>query len=295
MISMEINEAIALFIKYMRVEKGASNETIASYQSDLELFAKALKLKNVEDLSPYSIQDYVRIQSRNLLVVSTILRRLSVTRNFYRFLEAEGYVNDELKRFEVPRSPSHLPVVLTVEEVEELLNAPDINTKDGARDKAMLEVMYSSGLRVSELLSLKFKDINFESGIISVRGKGNKERKVPIGEYALEYLNLYVQTWRKKNVNRTSPYIFLNKYGEPLSRQFFFRRVREYAIKAGISKTISPHTLRHCFATHMLENGADLRAVQEMLGHENIATTEIYTNISVNRVMSAYNLFNKRK
>lgn len=292
---MEISEAINSFLKYMRVEKGASEETIESYQSDLEIFAKELNKANVEDLTPYDIQDFVRIESRKLLATSTILRRLSVTRSFYRYLESEGIIHDELQRFDAPKNTYHLPVVLNVEEVEALLDMPDINKKDGLRDKAMLEVMYSSGLRVSELLSLTFKNVNFESGIITVKGKGNKERKVPIGEYALDYLNQYINTFRKKNVNRTSPYIFLNKYGEPLSRQFFFKRVKLYAEMAGISKTISPHTLRHCFATHMLERGAELRAVQEMLGHENIVTTEIYTNISTTRVMSAYNLYNKRK
>ena len=176
-----------------------------------------------------------------------------------------------------------------------MFNVPDMFKPEVQRDRAMLEVMYSSGLRISELLSLKLKQINYERGTIRIVGKGNKERIVPIGDYALEFLNIYLEGGRRKNVNRNSEFLFLNRYGEPLSRVYFFKQVKKYAEQANIKVEISPHTLRHCFATHMLENGAELRAVQEMLGHANIATTQIYTNISSKRILSAYDLYSKRK
>ena len=292
---MFINDAIDLYIRHLRVEKGASEETVKNYRSDLELFAKKLNRVDTDDLRPNDPEEFVRLESRRLLSTSSILRRLSVIRSFYRFLETEGIINLEIRKFDAPKQGSRLPVVLSVEEVDALLDAPDIATKDGLRDKAMLELMYSSGLRVSELISLKLKDINFDDWVVKVHGKGNKERVVPVGEYALDFVSLYITTSRKENKGRGKPEVFLNKYGEPLSRQFFFLRVKKYAEIAGITKNISPHTLRHSFATHMLENNADLRAVQEMLGHENIATTEIYTNISSLHIDRAYSLLKNKK
>jgi integrase/recombinase XerD len=159
----------------------------------------------------------------------------------------------------------------------------------------MLETMYASGLRVSELLALEKGRINFKKAIITVFGKGAKERKVPLGDFAIEYIQKYDKEVRKLNPGKDSKYLFLNRYGEPLSRQYFFKQIKKYALEAGIETPISPHTLRHCFATHLLENGAQLRAVQEMLGHANIATTQIYTHISTKRILSAYDLYMKGK
>lgn len=293
---MELSKAEEEYFKYLRVEKGVSNETLKSYYYDLKQFFNIMNKKDTDELLPSDILDFVRLQSKSMKrSVSTIVRRLSTTKNFYLFLESEGLVSGGLTQIESPRLSKKLPRVLSVEEVEDLLNAPNINKKDGLRDKAMMELMYSSGLRVSELLSLKLNDINFERGTIRVIGKGNKERIVPVGEFALEYVNKYILTVRKKNKGRNSPYLFLNKNGTYLSRVYFFKQIKKYASEAGITKEVSPHTLRHCFATHMLENGAELRAIQEMLGHTNIATTEIYTNISTKRILNAYDLYNKRK
>ena len=193
------------------------------------------------------------------------------------------------------KKSEHLPNCLTVEEVEALLDAPDVRKKGELRDKAMLETMYASGLRVSELLSLERGMLNIKRGVIKVMGKGSKERKVPIGEFALEYVVRYIEEVREFNVGKGSKYLFLNRCGKPLSRVYFFKQVKKYAERAGINKEISPHTLRHCFATHLLEQGAELRAVQEMLGHSNIATTQIYTHLSKNRIRSAYDLFMNNK
>ena len=292
---MDLNEAAELYFQYLRVEKGVSNDTIQNYMYDLKQFFTFLKKKTTEDLKKSDIQEFIRIQTQNMLSVPTILRRISSTKNFYLFLERERIINFEISDLVKPKGSKKLPVCISIEEVEALLNAPDLDKNEGQRDRAMLEVMYSSGLRISELLNLTMRQINFQRGMLRIVGKGNKERIVPIGDYALEYLNKYITEGRRKNINKNSDYVFLNRYGEPLSRVYFFKQVKKYAKEAGIKEEISPHTLRHCFATHMLENGAELRAVQEMLGHANIATTQIYTNISSKRILSAYDLYSKRK
>ncbi len=290
---MQLDDAIDLYFQYLRVEKGVSNDTIKSYYYDLKKFLHELNKHDTDDFLPTDIADFVKLQNKEFLSTSTIHRRLSSTKNFYSFLEKEKIISLKLNKIETPKSVKKLPLAISVEEVEKLLNAPNIEKEEGLRDKAMLETMYSSGLRVSELLSLKLSQINFEKGIIQIVGKGNKERKVPLGEYAADYLEKYIDLRKKHHTNCKN--LFINRYGKPLSRQYFFLQIKKYADQVGIKESISPHTLRHCFATHMLENGADLRAVQEMLGHTNIATTQIYTNISTKRILSAYDLYAKRK
>ena len=292
---MTLNEAADLYFQYLRVEKGVSNETIRNYEYDLRLFFDALHKQTTKDLKSGDIQEFIRIQTQNMLSIPTILRRISSTKNFYLFLEKERIITFQIDSLEKPKGSKKLPTCIAFEEVEALLEQPDLNKPEGQRDKAMLEVMYSSGLRISELLDLRMNQINFDRGMVKIIGKGNKERIVPVGDYALEYLNKYINDGRRKNPRRNSDYLFLNRYGEPVSRVYFFLQVKKYAQQAGIKVEISPHTLRHCFATHMLENGAELRAVQEMLGHANIATTQIYTNISSKRILSAYDLYSKRK
>jgi len=292
---MILSEGTKLYFQYLLVEKGVSQETIRNYNYDLQQFFKTLNKQNVEDLNKNDIQEFVRLQSQNLLSIPTILRRISSTKNFYLFLEKEHLIDFQNDEIDKPKSAKKLPICISQEEVEALLETPDLDKPEGLRDRAMLEIMYSSGLRISELLSLKLNQINTERGIVKIIGKGNKERIVPIGDYALDYFQKYLNEGRCKNVNKSSSYAFLNRYGEPLSRVYFFKQVKKYAKQAHITTEISPHTLRHCFATHMLENGAELRAVQEMLGHSNIATTQIYTNISSKRILSAYDLYSKRK
>ena len=204
-----------------------------------------------------------------------------------------SYFKGDVPEIESPKKPSRLPTCLSIEEVEALLDAPDLKTDTGIRDKAMLELMYASGLRVSELINLEKKNLNLVKGIVTIFGKGAKQRKVPVGEFAMEFVVKYINEVRGKYSKGGSKYLFLNRSGQPLSRVFFFKQVRKYAEMAGIDKTISPHTLRHSFATHLLEGGAQLRAVQEMLGHTNIATTQIYTHVSTKRILSAYDLLMK--
>lgn len=292
---MELNKAQDLYFQKLRVEKGVSEETIKSYRYDIKIFSDALNKVNTEDLKPNDIVEFVRFQTKELMALPTILRRISSIKGFFLFLQEENIIQIKLNDYDKPKGIKKLPKCISVEEVEDLLNAPDLTKEEGQRDKAMLEVMYSSGLRVSELLNLKVSQINFKTGFMKIIGKGNKERHVPIGDYALEFLCKYIDEGRRKNIGRNTEFVFLNRYGKPLSRQYFFLQVKKYAEISGIDTEISPHTLRHCFATHMLENGAKLRAVQEMLGHTNIATTQIYTNISSKRILSAYDLYSKRK
>lgn len=250
--------------------------------------------KDTSDLLGTDVLDFFRYQLSLGLSVSTCLRRLSSLKSFYLFLNKEGIIHEEIPEMEPVKRPNRLPTCLSIEQVEDLLNAPDLETPDGIRDKAMLETMYASGLRVSELLNLELARINLNAGIITIHGKGAKERKVPLGDFAKDYILQYVNEVRnpmKKKIDKN--YLFLNKYGKRLSRQYFFKAIKKYAIKAGITSNISPHTLRHCFATHLLENKADLRVVQELLGHTNIATTEIYTHISTKRILSAYDTYMK--
>ena len=292
---MTLNEAADLYFQYLRVEKGVSNETIKNYEYDLRIFFDTLHKKTTKDLKSGDIQEFIRIQTQNMLSIPTVLRRISSTKNLYLFLEKERIISFQIDSLEKPKGSKKLPICISIEEVEALLEQPDLNKPEGQRDRAMLEVMYSSGLRISELLKLRMNQINFERGMVKIVGKGNKERIVPIGDYALEYLIKYINDGRRKNPKQNSDFLFLNRYGEPVSRIYFFLQVKKYAKQAGIKVEISPHTLRHCFATHMLENGAELRAVQEMLGHANIATTQIYTNISSKRILTAYDLYSKRK
>ncbi len=293
---MEIVDAVELFQQHLLVEKGLSKQTVSNYTDDLKQFFLFFKDKKyVEDLYGNDLIDFLHYQLSIGRTISTSLRRLSSTRQFFLFLKKEGYFTDEIPDIEVPKKEEHLPNCLTEEEVEILLNAPDINKPEGLRDKAMLETMYASGLRVSELLALERGKVDLKHGVVTIFGKGAKERKVPIGDFAISYIRQYVEGPRKKNPGAGTKYLFLNRYGKPLSRQYFFLQIKKYAAQSGIETPISPHTLRHCFATHLLENGAQLKVVQEMLGHTNIATTQIYTHISTKRIISAYDLYMKGK
>ena len=277
---MEISDAVDSYKQYVLVEKGLSRQTWTSYLEDIQAFFNHFSdKKTTSDLEE---EDLYRFLKHELAVghsVSTALRRLSCMRNFFLFLKREGHYNGAIPDIETPKKPKYLPNCLTEEEVEALLNAPDLSTPSGLRDKAMLETMYSSGLRVSELLNLEKGQVNLKKGVITVFGKGAKERKVPIAEYAVNYIKEYIHEVRNKNENKGSKYLFLSRKGEPISRIYFFKQVRKYSELAGIETTVSPHTLRHSFATHLLNHGAQLRIVQGMLGHTNIATTQIYTHV----------------
>lgn len=286
---MEIKDAVDLFQQYVLVERGLSPQTWVSYLEDLQAFFNYFAdKKDTSDLLETDLYEFLKFELSLGKSVSTALRRLSSTRSFYLFLKKEGYFIGNIPDIETPKKPKHLPNCLSEEEIDKLLEAPDLTSPSGIRDRAMLETMYSSGLRVSELLNLKRGQVNLNKCIITVFGKGAKERKVPIAEYAVEYIKKYINEVRNKSEFKKSDYLFLNKSGNPLSRVYFFKKVREYAELAGIEMTISPHTLRHSFATHLLNHGAQLRMVQGMLGHTNIATTQIYTHVSSEKLKSDY-------
>ena len=286
---MEIIDAVDRYKQYVLAEKGLSRQTWTSYLEDIQAFFNHFSdKKETKDLEESDLYKCLKYELSIGHSVSTALRRLSCMRNFFLFLKRDGYYNGNIPDIETPKKPKYLPNCLTEEEVEALLNAPDLSTPSGLRDKAMLETMYSSGLRVSELLSLERGQVNLSKGVITVFGKGAKERRVPVADYAVDYIQEYIKEVRNKSEFKSSKYLFLSKKGEPLSRVYFFKQVKKYSELAGIETNVSPHTLRHSFATHLLNHGAQLRIVQSMLGHTNIATTQIYTHVSSEKLKSDY-------
>ena len=286
---MEIVDAVDRYKQYVLVEKGLSRQTWSSYLEDIQAFFNHFQdKKTTDDLEETDLYEILKYELAIGHSVSTALRRLSCMRNFFLFLKRDGYYQGTIPDIEAPKKPKYLPNCLTEDEVEALLNAPDLSTPSGLRDKAMLETMYSSGLRVSELLSLERAQVNLNKGVITVFGKGAKERRVPVADYAIEYIKEYIKDVRSKVDVNHSKYLFLSKKGEPLSRVYFFKQVKKYSELAGIKTNVSPHTLRHSFATHLLNHGAQLRIVQSMLGHTNIATTQIYTHVSSEKIKSDY-------
>ena len=293
---MKIEDSIDLFNQYLLAEKGLSLQTLSSYDSDLKQFFLFIKKEDTNELEKYDLNEFLRYQLMSGLSISTALRRISCVKGYLLFLDKQNIIKITLDDVDLPKKPIRYPNCLSIEEVDNLLNSPDLNKSEGIRDRAMLETMYASGLRVSELLSLETRNVNLDKSIILVFGKGAKERKVPIGEFAIEYIKKYINEVRSKNPGKATKYLFLNRYGKPLSRQFFFKQIKKYAQLAQINTEISPHTLRHCFATHLLEQKIQLKVVQEMLGHENLATTQIYTHISTKRIVSLYDEYmNKGK
>ena len=287
---MTFQEGVVEFLDFLIIEKGLTLSSIESYKYDLTIFYNDIKDKlennNLHKLKIEFIYDFIKNQSINRISSATIKRRVSTIRNFYLFLQKREVINFIVPEIKTPKIGIKLPNYLTIEEVDKLLSIPDINTFKGLRDKTMLEIMYSCGLRVSELISLKKKDINIKNSFIRIIGKGNKERIIPIGEIALEYLNKYFELLSYNSKLNNSKNVFINKNGLPLTRQYFFKIIKYYSIKANINKNISPHTLRHSFATHLLENGAPLIAVKNLLGHESINTTQIYTHVNERKLVS---------
>lgn len=262
---------------YLKIECAMSPNTVASYISDLTAFFSAVG-KEPKDVVPEDIISY--FAETTALSKRSQARVLSSLHSFYKWMIMEGEMTDNPSdAIEAPKLGKYLPAVLSVEEVERLIAAVDLDSAFGKRDRAMLETLYGLGLRVSELISLRISSIWTEQGFVSVIGKGDKQRLVPLGGMARDAIRDYLEVRGPAADRESSDILFLNRFGRALTRIAVFKMIKAYAVKAGISKEISPHTLRHSFATHLIENGADLRAVQEMLGHESILTTEIYTHI----------------
>jgi integrase/recombinase XerD len=289
---------IGQFLTFIQVERGLAENTIKSYQNDLEKFHCFLTAakKKLHEVKADDIINFMALLQQDKLTPRSVARYLSSLRMFFRFLLQEGNIeSDPTVNIDSPKIWHLLPEFLTVEEVELLLRKPRLDTIGGLRDSTVLELLYASGFRVSELVNLKIEQIDFEQDLLLCKGKGSKERIVPLGSKAKERVKEYMATSRPKLLKgKTSPYIFLNRRGERLSRQWVWKIIKRYGKEAGLKKNLKPHILRHCFATHLLANGADLRSVQMLLGHSDISTTEIYTHVSQDRMRRLYEKYHPR-
>lgn len=272
------------FKNYLELERNYSNNTSLSYVKDVTLFSDFIK-KDLLLVDKKDIEKYIRSLNKSSKTISHIISSLKSFYNYYmRMGNIKSNPIDEIDR---PKIEKKIPEFLTLEEVSNLLNF-EVNNEFEARNKAILELLYSSGLRISELTSLELSNIDLDECLVRVMGKGSKERIVPLGDYAIDALKEYIYFYRPMLNKNNSSYVFLNNRGGVLSRQFIFKVIKEECIKKGIRKNVSPHTLRHTFATHLLKNGADLRIIQELLGHENLSTTQIYTHLTNDKLKHDY-------
>lgn len=284
-----LSNLISEFLKYLKIDKGYSNNTIYSYKLDLNRFLEYFNDININEINALKLKEYIIYLNKINLDSKSIARNVSCIKSFYKFLIINKYVNVNVSdSLYIPKCIKSLPNTLTIDEVDSLL---DIKLTDNYsyRNKAIFELMYATGLRVSEVVNLKLQDIDLSEDIIRIFGKGSKERIVPIGDYAKKYLEEYIYMHRSLMLKKEKcEYIFLNNHGKKLTRQALFKIIKKQAKDKGINKEITPHTLRHSFATHMLKNGADLRTIQELLGHSDISTTQIYTHISNEELKNNY-------
>lgn len=291
----EFLDHIEDFITYLRIDKKYSENTIASYHRDLMRYYKYNKEvahKNLHQIQRQDLKNYLSYLSNQHLDGRSISRNISCIRSFYKFLLIERYVDTNPSEIlELPKRKRTLPKVLSLEEIDQLLDIP-LTDNYSYRNKAMIELMYATGLRVSELVNLKLHDIDLDMAIVRTIGKGSKERIIPIGDIALTYLRIYILEYRSSLLKgKNTDALFLNNHGVGMTRQGFFKILKKLAKEKNITTPFSPHTLRHSFATHLLNNGADLRSIQEMLGHSDISTTQIYTHISNERLKENYREF----
>lgn len=299
-----MKEHLKHFLHYLTVEKGLARNSMDAYERDLTAFLDYLQdkqgISNIGRTERIHIVHYLMELRQAGRASSTIARSMTAIRGFFKFLVQEQVVETDPSLYmDTPKTEKKLPKVMDLAEVERLLDAPRTNEPAGIRDKAMLELLYACGIRVSELVSLNVDDLNLGMGFVRCFGKGSKERIIPLGRFALDWLDRYLQTARPRLIGEKvdkqgERALFLNRNGGRLTRQGFWKIIKHYGKEAGITKDITPHTLRHSFATHLLENGADLRAVQEMLGHADISTTQIYTHVTKVRMKEVYNLTHPR-
>ena len=295
-----MEELIDEFINYLSVERGLSQNTQTSYKRDLNKYISYLKSKGINSMQTTTrkqITDFIMSLKDGGLSANSISRNLAAIKSFHRFLVIERYIKDDVTSvMDSPKLWKKLPEVLNLEEVERLLSKPNLKDWLGIRDKAALELMYATGMRVSELVDLKLDNVNLDVGFIKCKGKGQKERIIPVGRKAITAIERYLNKIRPKLVKKKEnvQHLFLTRLGRKMSRQTFWKIIKKYLKKAKIKKEVSPHTLRHSFATHLLERGADLRVVQELLGHANISTTQIYTHINKERLKSIHKKYHPR-
>ena len=299
-ISVSISKELNVFKQYMQFERGFADNTVQSYMTDLKRFAEFIAHENIDDFGEVTedhIIQFVEFLSEDLGIGrNSICRNISSIRTFYTFLQTSDKVeNNPAKNIEFSKESRQLPEVLNVEEVIQILEQPNIKTKKGIQDKAILELFYASGMRCTELIETKIKNIDFRNALLRIHGKGSKERIVPIGKTALKWLKKYIKEVRfRYDPDNSSEYIFINSRANKFSRMGIWKIIRKNTELAGITKPVHPHTFRHCYATHLLEGGADLRALQEMLGHSDIGTTQIYTHVDKAYMLEIHKLFHPR-
>jgi integrase/recombinase XerD len=287
------------FLHYLIVEKGLSKNTIEAYSHDLNQFLNHLKGKGTQEIGEvdkFDVRGFLLALKKKNLSTKSILRNLVAIRTFYKFLIQEGILEtNPIEQLESPKVAKTLPEILTLKEIEKLLEQPNLQTPLGIRDRAMLEILYATGMRVSELTHLPTHQVNLEGGYVLIFGKGSKERIVPLGGEAMKWITLYLNTVRGiLSKGRENSSLFINRSGKGMSRQGFWKNLKNYAKKAGLRKRITPHLLRHSFASHLLEGGADLRSVQMMLGHVDISTTQIYTHVTGERLKKIHQRYHPR-
>lgn len=291
---MDLKTQISRFLEYLLIEKKYSDATIASYKNDLKTFEEFCKAKkkNFDSIKKEDLKDYLSYLNQKYQNDKTISHHITSLRSFYKFLMIEHQLGkNPVSYLELPKLKKTLPNVLSVSEVETLLDIPIVDAFS-ARNKAMLELMYATGLRVSELINVKIQDFDFTMATIRTLGKGSKERVIPIGEYAMTAILIYYQEYRDELCRKGQrEYLFLNNHGDRMTRVGFFKMLKKLAKEKGIQTEFSPHTLRHSFATHLLDYGADLRSIQELLGHSSISTTQIYTHVSKEKIKQNYEEF----
>lgn len=296
---MESFRLIDSYLNYLIIEKGLAENTITAYSSDLSFFIEFIEgsgVINIKEIEQADILKYLIFMRDQGLDAKSRARKLIAVRGLFKFLCREQIIDkDPAKAIDLPRSSLKLPDVISVPQIKKLLDAPDEATPVGIRDGAMLELLYASGLRVSELINVKSMDVNLEAGFARVFGKGSRERVIPLGSYAINRIEKYKIEVRYLFLkDERSDFLFLTKRGKPMTRQGFWKILKAYCLKTGLMSSISPHTFRHSFATHLLEGGADLRAVQIMLGHSDISTTQIYTHISRDHLRSVHTKYHPR-
>jgi len=288
-------------LNYLYVERGLAHNTIISYREDLNIYIDFLMKHNIDSLSKTTKEEIINFmlyQKDRGLSVNSVARRLAAIKMFYRFLVRERILkNDPTSLIDSPKLWKKIPETLSLNEVDSLISQPNIRERQGIRDRAILEALYATGMRVSEAVNLKVDNVNLDIGFLRCIGKGSKERVIPLGKKAIGSLKRYLESSRLQllgSAKKDSEFLFLNRFGKKISRQSLWKIIKRYAREARIKKTIMPHILRHSFATHLLERGADLRSVQEMLGHANISTTQIYTHINKERLKSIHKMFHPR-
>lgn len=289
------------YLMHLKIERGLADNSIESYQRDIKHYTQFLEKEKINDwneIDRYVIVLFLQRLKESGKSDNSIIRMTSSLRQFHQFMRQEKFtIKDVMQSVDTPKKAETLPKVMSMKEVDKLLETPDTETEIGLRDRAILEVMYATGLRISELINLKMNELHLTMGFIQTIGKGNKERILPIGGMAIQYLNEYLEDSRPIFESRSaeeSPYVFLNSRGKGLSRQGVWKNIKKTVQLAGIKQNVTPHMIRHSFATHLLENGADLRIVQELLGHSDISTTQIYTHITKARMNDIYKEYHPR-